>query len=90
MSGTNKVRVKALHEILERAHTNGDLPTKFYALTDSDSDGGKDQSDAVNKFEWDVYHIENYLLHDQIIADVANSLTLDGAMTWLNAVLHGT
>lgn len=44
LSGTNKVRVKALHEILERAHANGDLPTKFYALTDSDSDGGRDNS----------------------------------------------
>ncbi len=38
LSGTNKMRVKVLHEILERAYENGDLPTKFYALTDSDGD----------------------------------------------------
>jgi hypothetical protein len=76
LSGTNKMRVKVLHEILERAHANGDLPTKFYAITDSDSEGVIDNTKGVNKFEWDVYHIENYLLHSQIIADVLNSLTL--------------
>src|SRR5262249_46726852 len=31
---------------------------------------------AVNRFEWGVYHIENYLLHPQYIADVLNSLAL--------------
>lgn len=76
LSGTNKMRVKVLHEILERAHANGDLPTKFYAITDSDSEGVIDNTKGVNRFEWDVYHIENYLLHSQIIADVLNSLTL--------------
>ncbi|MCC5642941.1 AAA family ATPase [Nostoc sp. CHAB 5824] len=76
LSGTNKMRVKVLHEILERAHANGDLPTKFYAIMDSDSEGGIDNTKVLNRFEWDVYHIENYLLHSQIIADVLNSLKL--------------
>lgn len=76
LSGTNKMRVKVLHEILERAHTNGDLPTKFYAIMDSDSEGEIDETKGVNRFEWNVYHIENYLLNSQIIADVLNSLTL--------------
>jgi AAA ATPase domain/Protein of unknown function (DUF4435) len=76
LSGTNKMRVKVLHEILERAHANGDLPTKFYAIVDSDSEGEIDNAKGVNRFEWDVYHIENYLLDSQIISDVQNSLTL--------------
>jgi predicted ATPase len=74
LSGTNKMRVKVLHEILERAYENGDLPTKFYALTDSDGD--KEIGKAITRFECDVYHIENYLLDNTIIADVMNSLTL--------------
>ena len=74
LSGSNKIRVKLLHEILERAHSNGDLPTKFYAIVDCDSDGADKDSKAVNRFAWDVYHIENYLLHPIIIADVLNAL----------------
>jgi hypothetical protein len=31
----------------------------------------------VNRFEWKVYHIENYLLEPAIIVDVLNSLALD-------------
>jgi hypothetical protein len=81
LSGTNKMRVKVLHEILERAHANGDLPTKFYAITDSDSEGAIDNTKGVSRFEWDVYHIENYLLHSKIIADVLNSLTLTDKKT---------
>jgi len=84
LSGTNKMRVKVLHEILERAHANGDLPTKFYAIIDSDSEGATDKTKGVNRFEWDVYHIENYLLHSQIIADVLNSLTLTDKNTAAN------
>ncbi|NPD69786.1 AAA family ATPase (plasmid) [Lichenicola cladoniae] len=76
ISGTNKARVQALHEILARAYANGDLPTKFYAVTDSDADDPSVQTPGVNRFSWDVYHLENYLLEDSIIADVLNSLRL--------------
>lgn len=77
ISGSNKIRVKLLHEILERAHSNGDLPTKFYAIVDMDSEETIPDAKAVNRYEWDVYHIENYLLHPPIIADVLNSLRLE-------------
>lgn len=81
LSGTNKTRVNALHEILERAYKNGDLPTKFYALTDKDSDERSEATGAISRMSWDVYHIENYLLDSQIIADTANSLTLCNTLT---------
>ncbi|VVM58549.1 hypothetical protein PS682_01188 [Pseudomonas fluorescens] len=74
ISGSNKNRVKALHEILERAYEHGDLPTKFYAIVDKDSEATGDDGNAINKFEWDVYHIENYLLVPELIADVVNDL----------------
>lgn len=81
LSGTNKIRVRALHEILERAYRNGDLPTKFYALTDKDSDERQEATGAISRMSWDVYHIENYLLESKIIAETANSLTLSDALT---------
>ncbi|MYN42769.1 AAA family ATPase [Duganella sp. FT109W] len=77
ISGTNKIRVKLLHEILDRAYKKGDLPTKFYAITDSDSEESIQEAEGVNRFVWDVYHIENYLLEPAIIADVLNSLGLN-------------
>lgn len=77
ISGTNKIRVKALHEILERAHANGDLPTKFYAIVDSDFEGQSEDMKAINRFEWDVYHIENYLLHPPTICAVLAALKLN-------------
>ncbi|MDT4291889.1 AAA family ATPase [Methylomonas sp. MO1] len=81
LSGTNKTRVNALHEILERAYKNGDLPTKFYALTDKDSDERPGGADAITRMSWDVYHIENYLLDSKIISETVNSLTLNDELT---------
>lgn len=75
ISGTNKVRVKALHDILNRAYDSGDFPTKFFAIVDKDSDPGEPGA-KINRFSWDVYHIENYLLVSEFIADVLNSLDL--------------
>lgn len=74
ISGTNKARVRLLHEVLDRAYQAGDLPTKFYAITDGDSDGSP-QTEAVNRFCWDVYHIENYLLDPEIIAWALRSIS---------------
>lgn len=79
LSGSNKTRVKLLHEVLQRAHDNGDLPTKFYAITDKDFDDG-DVTPAVNRYVWDVYHIENYLLVPAVILDVLKSLSLESAI----------
>lgn len=74
ISGTNKIRVKLLHEVLERAHASGDVPTKFYAIVDGDTEGPVENTDAVNRYVWDVYHIENYLLEPSIIAHVVSTI----------------
>lgn len=75
LSGSNKMRVRVLHEVLDRAYQNGDLPTKFFAITDRDSDF-RDNHGALSTFQWDVYHVENYLLVPNVIADVMNSLKM--------------
>jgi hypothetical protein len=80
LSGTNKSRVKALHEILERAYARGDLPTKFYAVVDGDYDASDDPK-AVNRFIWDVYHIENYLLEPKYLLAVVEALGFSGYTT---------
>jgi len=76
ISGSNKVRVKALHDVLERAYSKGDLPTKFFAVVDKDTDGDKSSSGAVSRYEWGVYHVENYLLQTEIITHVLDSISL--------------
>lgn len=75
LSGSNKARVRQLHDVLQRAYKKGDLPTKFYAILDKDSDLIEDDSQVVNRFVWDVYHVENYLLEPSIILDVLKSLS---------------
>lgn len=75
ISATNKTRVHALHEILDRASKRGDLPFTFFAITDRDSDREIiSQRKGVNFFSWDVYHIENYFLQPDLIQGVLISL----------------
>jgi predicted ATPase len=76
ISGSNKARVKALHETLVRASQKGQLPFQFFAVTDRDSVETNDGR-PINGFSWDVYHIENYFLDAKYIARVLASLTLN-------------
>ncbi|MDB5872223.1 MAG: hypothetical protein JWQ07_1665 [Ramlibacter sp.] len=73
ISGSNKVRVRALHETLDNASKKGLLPFKFYAITDRDGQSTQ-QTSPVNNFMWDAYHIENYFLAPQFILQVLSSL----------------
>jgi len=74
VSGTNKVRVRALHETLESAAQKGQLPFKYYSVTDRDSGSELSSYSSSNTFTWDVYHIENYFLEPKYILRVLDSL----------------
>lgn len=74
VSGSNKTRVRALHETLHIASQKGQLPFKFYAITDRDSDTEISTQQSVNVFSWDVYHIENYLLDPHFLGKVLQAL----------------
>lgn len=74
ISGSNKNKVQALHEVLNRAYENGEIKTQFYAIVDSDYDDNPKEAKAVNKFVWPVYHIENFLLEPAIISQVVSGL----------------
>ncbi|HEV7323279.1 MAG TPA: AAA family ATPase [Ensifer sp.] len=85
LSGTNKARVEALHDVLNRAYTKGDLPIRFFAITDKDADN-KEPPKGLRRYQWDVYHIENYLLEHDYVASAVNAvdparrLDADGAL----------
>lgn len=74
ISGSNKVRVQALVEVLEKSQEKGHFDARFFAVTDKDLGGDAVASRIKNHFIWDVYHIENYLLEGEFIADVWRSL----------------
>lgn len=76
LSGSNKTRVEALHEVLNRAYSKGDLPIRFFAITDGDSEAS-DPPKGVRRFSWDVYHIENYLIEPLYVAEAVNAIDPD-------------
>jgi hypothetical protein len=80
ISGSNKIRVRALQETLEVATQTGQLPFDFFSITDKDSELlNKKESQKI--FSWDVYHIENYFLEAKYIQRVLVSLSLGQALT---------
>jgi hypothetical protein len=74
ISGTNKARVRALHETLETASQQGQLPFQFFAVTDKDSSKEDIPKTPIGIYSWDVYHIENYFLEVRYIQGVLKSL----------------
>lgn len=80
VSGSNKIRVRALQETLENAAKKGQLPFAFYSIADRDSET-IEQTQAKNVFTWDVYHIENYFLEANYIKRVMASLNLGTTLT---------
>lgn len=80
LSGSNKTRVRALHETLEDAADKGLLPFKVFSITDRDSEITPVNSSSVNMFIWDVYHIENYLLEPKFISQVLKALHLNSSL----------
>ena len=77
ISGSNKIRVRALQETLENATQKGLLPFEFFSITDRDLDPDA-QTSSTKVFSWDVYHIENYFLEPKFISRVLASLSLSG------------
>lgn len=73
----SKTRVRGLHDLLERTAKGGRLDARFYSITDRDFDGPISVEDE-RAFQWDVYHIENYLLEPRFIREVMESLAGPG------------
>jgi len=75
ISGTNKARVRGLHSLLQKLSESDKLPSyRVFSITDRDSDA-EEQAGSVNRYSWDAYHIENYLLEPEFIGVVVRDLS---------------
>jgi hypothetical protein len=74
ISGGDKRRVADLYELLNDARRAGHLPAKFYSITDRDENSERPRNAAASSYQWDVYHIENYLLEPQFLLKVLQEL----------------
>ncbi len=66
ISAGNRRRVADLYDILDKASSAGQIPGRFFAVTDSDGEGPEILG-VTTRFRWDVYHIENYLLEPAFV-----------------------
>lgn len=75
ISGGSKNGVRTLQVLLDKAAEDGKLDARFYSIVDRDSDDLELVSHS-HQYTWDVYHIENYLLHQDYILQVHRSLDI--------------
>lgn len=79
ISAGDRKRVQDLYELLEKARVTGCLPARFFAITDADDEvtiGG-----PSTRLQWDVYHIENYLLEPRVILKVLRDIGISNGVT---------
>lgn len=76
ISAGNKRRVSDLYELLERARSDGHIDARFFAISDADDDTPLNGPSL--RYQWDVYHIENYLLHPKFILDALRAVGATG------------
>lgn len=74
VSGDNKFGVKQLYAALEKAVERMALPLSVYAIVDRDTDLLSRPKEGRRMYEWDVYHIENYLLEPKFIRTVLREI----------------
>lgn len=72
VSAGSKRRVRALHEVLGIALEKGEVPMKIFSIVDSDAEQRSPRPE--HELEWDVYHIENYLLETKFILSVVRNI----------------
>lgn len=75
IAGGGKSRVRSLHEVLDKSTAAGKIPFKISSITDWDGDGDED-CNTKNRYRWDVYHIENYLLEPEFVLAALKSLDI--------------
>ncbi|NMG70258.1 ATP-dependent nuclease [Parazoarcus communis] len=73
ISGGNKTGVQRLRDAMSKAIQAGNIPIKVFSITDADLDAPR-TGEGESTWNWDVYHIENYLLEPEIIGAVLTDL----------------
>lgn len=77
VSAGPKRRVRDLYRVLSEAVATLGIENRFFAIVDRDSDSLRDGDPSSQEYQWDVYHIENYLLDAEAIRMATNTLTGD-------------
>lgn len=72
ISAGHRARVEQLHDLLRRASKSGSLAAQFFSVVDRDS-GSIER--AADSYQWDRYHIENYLLEPKYVLAVLKDLS---------------
>ncbi|GAC1603896.1 MAG: hypothetical protein NVS3B21_32770 [Acidimicrobiales bacterium] len=67
VGGGSKRRVRDLHAVLKEAADSAGLRNRFFSIVDKDTERALGLEPGTSEFSWDVYHIENYLLHPRAI-----------------------
>ena len=70
----SKNKVHKLHELLEKA--TGSVRSQFYSIVDRDTDEATASDHPATALQWNVYHIENYLLNPKFLKEAVDQLTL--------------
>ncbi|MBF6190569.1 AAA family ATPase [Nocardia beijingensis] len=73
VSGGDKTRVKALYDTLEKSGDKFGSAGRFFAIVDRDFEQDETPQNA-RTLNWNVYHIENYLLNDKYILSAVNTI----------------
>lgn len=73
-SGGSRKQVFNFHELLEKTKKSGSITTEFFSIADKDFE--IDSQTQENRFFWDRFHIENYLLETQFILKVIFDLQI--------------
>lgn len=87
ISGGSKRRVADLYDVLDGARRDGHLDAQFFAITDADDD--EPLVGPGGHFQWDRYHIENYLLEPTFVLKALRLVGVDGAISATEASVLG-
>jgi hypothetical protein len=71
ISGGSKNRVRDLYEVLADTAEKVGLASRFFAVTDKDSLPWDRPSAGARQLNWNVYHIENYLMEPRFVRSAA-------------------
>ncbi len=75
VSAGSKTRVRGLYEALNESAAQVGMQNRFFAIVDRDAEGFRsDEQAGTQEFTWDVYHVENFLLHAESIRAAVASL----------------
>ena len=75
----SKANVHKVHDLLDLAAQQAGIESRFFSITDRDTDSVEEKRiPKSNRYTWDVYHIENYLLKPSFILNVVQNLGIDG------------